>query len=191
MLYERRWLSTLIRHPPLNDGFLVKILLLRTGQIATSTLDKRYMPRTKLPVAHLGGSPDETEAMFYEALQKGDIDLLMSCWAEEDEILCVHPGGSRLMGSAAIRTAFEGMFAQGSIRVVISQVHRMQSVSSAVHSVVEQVEIMLPDGMHAAFLIATNVYHRTPEGWRLVAHHASNGGSPEGAAGTETSHLLH
>ena len=52
------------------------------------------MPRTKLPVSPHGGSPDETEAMFYEALQKGDVDLLMSCWAEDDEIVCVHPGGS-------------------------------------------------------------------------------------------------
>ena len=81
------------------------------------------MPRTKLPVSPHGGSPDETEAMFYEALQKGDVDLLMSCWAEDDEIVCVHPGGSRLMGAAAIRAAFEGMFAQGSIRVTISQIH--------------------------------------------------------------------
>ena len=144
------------------------------------------MPRTKLPVSPHGGSPDETEAMFYEALQKGDVDLLMSCWAEDDEIVCVHPGGSRLMGAAAIRAAFEGMFAQGSIRVTISQVHRVQSVSSAVHNVAERVEIMLPDGLHAAFLIATNVYHRTLEGWRLVAHHASTGGSPEGISGTET-----
>ena len=43
------------------------------------------MPRTKLPVSPHGGSPDDTEAMFYEALQKGDVDLLMSCWAEDDE----------------------------------------------------------------------------------------------------------
>ena len=149
------------------------------------------MPRTKLPVSPHGGSPDETEAMFYEALQKGDVDLLMSCWAEDDEIVCVHPGGSRLMGAAAIRAAFEGMFAQGSIRVTTSQVHRVQSVSSAVHNVAERVEIMLPDGLNAAFLIATNVYHRTLEGWRLVAHHASTGGSPEGISGTETSQLLH
>jgi ketosteroid isomerase-like protein len=150
-----------------------------------------FMPRTKLPASSLGGSPDETEATFYEALHKGDIDLLMSCWAEDDDIVCVHPGGSRLMGATAIRAAFDGMFSQGSIRVTISQVHRVQSVSSAVHSVAERVEIMLPDGLHAAFLIATNVYHRTLEGWRLVAHHASAGGTPEGIPGQEVPPILH
>ncbi len=149
------------------------------------------MPRTKHPAQSLGGSPDDTEALFYEALQKGDIDLLMSCWADEEDILCVHPGGSRLVGAAAIRAAFDGMFSQGSIRLTVSQVHRVQSVSSAVHSVAERVEIMLPDGLHAAFLLATNVYHRTPEGWRLVAHHASAGGSPDSLPGPEVPQVLH
>ena len=130
------------------------------------------MPRTKLPVSPHGGSPDETEAMFYEALQKGDVDLLMSCWAEDDEIVCVHPGGSRLMGAAAIRAAFEGMFAQGSIRVTISQVHRVQSVSSAVHNVAERVEIMLPDGLHAAFLISEQV--NLSSIWTTVSCHVPN-----------------
>ena len=27
--------------------------------------------------------------------------------------------------------------------------------------------------------MATNVYHKTPEGWRLVAHHASPGVAPD------------
>ena len=55
------------------------------------------MPRTKLPVSPtvarlMRRKPCSTEP------SKGDVDLLMSCWAEDDEIVCVHPGGSRLMG---------------------------------------------------------------------------------------------
>jgi ketosteroid isomerase-like protein len=30
-------------------------------------------------------------------------------------------------------------------------------------------------------VIATNVYHKTPQGWRMVAHHASPG-TPKDAA---------
>lgn len=67
--------------------------------------------------------------------------------------------------------------------------HRVQSVSSAVHNVAERWKSCCLMG-HAAFLIATNVDHRTLEGWRLVADHASTGGSPEGISGTETSQLL-
>jgi hypothetical protein len=36
------------------------------------------MPQAKLQAATLGGTPDEVEATFYEALQMGDLDRLMS-----------------------------------------------------------------------------------------------------------------
>ncbi|CAN7188826.1 nuclear transport factor 2 family protein [Acidovorax sp. LjRoot129] len=137
------------------------------------------MPRARSHVATLGGSSDDIEAKFYEALQRGDIDLLMSCWADEDEIVCVHPGGPRLLGAGAIRAAFEGMFSNGTVRARPVQVHRVVALTSAVHSVVEQVEVMLPDGLHQAVVLATNVYHKTPEGWRMVAHHASPGSAPD------------
>ena len=136
------------------------------------------MPRARSKAATLGGSSDDTESAFYEALQRGDIDLLMSCWADEDDIVCVHPGGPRLLGAGAIRAAFESMFANGTVRARPVQVHRVVALSSAVHSVAEQVEVMLPDGLHQAVLLATNVYHKTPEGWRMVAHHASPGSVP-------------
>lgn len=140
------------------------------------------MPRTRPHAAALGGSSDDIEAAFYEALQRGDIDLLMSCWADEDDIICVHPGGPRLLGAAAIRSAFEAMFSQGTVRARPVQVHRVVALTSAVHSVAEHVEVMLPDGLHQAVVLATNVYHKTPEGWRMVAHHASPGVAPDAQA---------
>ena len=74
------------------------------------------MPKSRYRAAALGGSADEVEAAFYDALHNGDIDQLMACWADEDDIVCVHPGGPRLVGAAAIRGAFEAMFAHGVIR---------------------------------------------------------------------------
>ena len=74
------------------------------------------MPHPSTRVAALGVSPDETEAAFYDALQRGDIELLMACWAEDDDIVCVQPGGPRLLGAGAIRAAFEAMFAHGTAR---------------------------------------------------------------------------
>ena len=136
------------------------------------------MPRSRPEAATLGGSSDDIETAFYEALQRADIEQLMSCWADEDDIVCVHPGGPRLMGAQAIRTAFEAMFSHGTVRARPVQVRRVVALASAVHSVVEQVEVMLPDGLHQAVVLTTNVYHKTPEGWRMVAHHASPGGAP-------------
>jgi len=149
------------------------------------------MSRAPSKAATLGGSSDETESAFYEALQRGDIDLLMSCWADDDDIVCVHPGGPRLLGAGAIRAAFESMFSHGTVRARPVQVHRIVAPSSAVHSVAEQVEVMLPDGLHQAVVLATNVYLKTPEGWRMVAHHASPGVAPDAQVVAAQRPVLH
>jgi ketosteroid isomerase-like protein len=133
------------------------------------------MKRAKLQAAVVGGSPDDTEAAFYEAMHKGDIEQLMACWAEEDDIVCVHPGGARMIGAAAIRTTFEAMFNIGSVQAFPQKIHKIQALASAVHHLVERVEVLTPQGAQHAFVIATNVYHKTPQGWRMVAHHTSPG----------------
>lgn len=137
------------------------------------------MTRPSLRAAIVGGTPDETEAAFYDALQTGNIEQLMACWADDDEIVCVHPGGPRLLGAGAIRAAFAAMFEHGTLRAQPTQVHRVQALGSAVHSVVELVEVALPDGPRHAVVQATNVYHKTAQGWRMVAHHASPGTAPD------------
>jgi ketosteroid isomerase-like protein len=133
------------------------------------------MQKSKLQAANLEGNADDVEAAFYDALQNGDIDRLMACWADEDEIVCIHPGGPRLVGAAAIRATFESMFTNGSIRAWPERARKMQAVASAVHNVLERIEVLTPEGPGLAWVIATNVYHRTAQGWRMVAHHASPG----------------
>jgi len=133
------------------------------------------MPRAKLSAAQVGGTADDIEAAFYEALQSGDIERLMACWADEDEIVCVHPGGPRVVGAAAIRATFDGMFANGTIQARPERVRKVESLASAVHNVLERIDVLTPEGPQQAWVIATNVYHKTAQGWRLVAHHASPG----------------
>lgn len=133
------------------------------------------MPRPKLPP----GTPDDTEAAFYEALQHADIDRLMACWADDDEIVCVHPGGPRLLGHAAIRAAFEALFANGGVQAQPEKLHRHDDGHAAVHNLIERVSVLTDDGPQHAYVVATNVYVKTPRGWRMVAHHASPGSRVE------------
>jgi ketosteroid isomerase-like protein len=137
------------------------------------------MPKSKLQAANLDGDADDVEAAFYDALQNGDIEKLMACWADEDEICCIHPGGPRVVGANAIRATFEAMFANGSIRAWPEKVRTTVSIASSVHNLLERVEVLTPSGPTQAWVIATNVYHRTAQGWRMVAHHASPGTTSE------------
>jgi len=136
--------------------------------------------KSKLQAASLEGDADDIEAAFYDALQNGDLDKLMACWADEDDIVCIHPGGPRVVGAMAIRATFEAMFANGgSIRAWPEKVRRTVSIASSVHNLLERVEVLTPEGPTQAWVIATNVYHRTAQGWRMVAHHASPGTTSE------------
>ena len=121
------------------------------------------------------GSADDAEASFYEAMHQGDIDQMMAVWADDDEIACVHPGGPRSVGLVAVRATFEAVFANGGVHVEIAHVRRLHTADCAVHHVTEKVQAIGEKGLQTAFVMVTNVYVRTPEGWRMVAHHASSG----------------
>ncbi|MBI5256678.1 MAG: nuclear transport factor 2 family protein [Burkholderiales bacterium] len=149
------------------------------------------MPRTKPQTAHLMATPDEVETQFYEALREGNLERLMALWSDDDEIVCVHPGGPRMVGPGAVRAAFEAMFATGRINAHPEQVHRVQLIDAAMHNLVERIEIATAEGLRTAFVVATNVYHRTTQGWRIVAHHASPGSAGEPVQITEAPSVLH
>lgn len=131
------------------------------------------MARRPVPAATLHSSPDDVEVQLYEALQQGDLEKLMALWADDDEVVCMHPGGGRVIGAAAIRASFEAIFANGGIPVRPEQVHRLQMMGAAMHHLVERITVDTPDGVQTGWVLATNVYVKTPLGWRLAAHHAS------------------
>ena len=136
-------------------------------------------------------SPDDIEAAFYEAMQKGDVELLMAVWSDDEDIACVHPGGPRMVGAAAIRAAFEAIFANGAVDVQPDKVKRLVTNSCAVHHVLERVRIQTDEGPQQAFAIVSNVYLKTPLGWRMVLHHASPGMARELQEITEAPTTLH
>lgn len=145
--------------------------------------------RSKAGPSH--GSPDEIEQQFYEALQRGDLELLMAVWSDDEEISCVHPGGPRVVGSVAIRAAFEAIFANGAVNAQPENVRRLQTHACAVHSVLEHIRIMTTEGPQSAWVVATNVYVLTAPGWRLVSHHASPGSPREMQETALASSVLH
>jgi ketosteroid isomerase-like protein len=120
----------------------------------------------------MNGTAAETEAAFYDALSRADVDALMALWAEDEEIICIHPGAPRLIGHAAIRASWEAILEHGGLHIRTVQLHETHNLMSSVHNVIEQVEI--PKGEAPdVHILATNVYVKSPQGWRIVVHHAS------------------
>jgi ketosteroid isomerase-like protein len=123
-------------------------------------------------ISKLLETPNEAETMFYDAIARADIETVMSLWADEEEIVCIHPGAPRLIGHAAIRQSWEQIFEKGGVNIRPVQAYVSQNVMTSVHNVIEEVHRTnsKPQDIH---ILATNVYMKTPLGWRLVSHHAS------------------
>lgn len=118
-------------------------------------------------------SPADVAVAFYRAFEARDIEAMMATWAEDEDIVCVHPGGSRMVGYDAVRAGWEQIFASDTrLAFRLDQIVVIETVGLALQSVVEH--ITLPsDGTPRGAAICTNVFLRTPSGWRMVMHHAS------------------
>ncbi|HEX2532057.1 MAG TPA: nuclear transport factor 2 family protein [Burkholderiaceae bacterium] len=120
----------------------------------------------------LASTVDGTEAAFYDAIARGDVDAVMALWADDEEIVCVHPGSLRLVGHAAIRASWETILERGGIPIEPVELHATQNPMMAIRNVVEQIPLNENEAQDL-HVVATNVYLKTPFGWRLAAHHAS------------------
>jgi ketosteroid isomerase-like protein len=118
------------------------------------------------------GSAEELESAFYDAISRADLDGLMALWAEDEEIVCIHPGAPRLVGHGAIRASWEAIFERGSVHIRPIQLHATHNLFTAVHSVIEEVQ-RTSDKSQDMHILATNVYLKTPHGWRIATHHTS------------------
>jgi uncharacterized protein (TIGR02246 family) len=120
----------------------------------------------------------DAENAFYEALERGDLEGMMAVWAEDEDIVCVHPAGPRLTGQDQIRESWARVFSGGPrARVHITNQVAISGMMLAVHSVHENFTLVGQARGDAAAqpvpVVATNVYLRTAAGWRLIVHHAS------------------
>ena len=119
-------------------------------------------------------TPQDAEAAFYDALERADLDALMAVWAEDEEIVCIQPGGPRMTGYASVREVWRRIFENGQrLIVTLSQPVILQGMLVTVHSLCERISLRGGEADQSAPLVATNVYVRGSHGWRLLVHHAS------------------
>jgi ketosteroid isomerase-like protein len=127
----------------------------------------------KLRTPPIYTTPNDAALAFYQAFEARDIEAMMATWADDEEIICVHPGGTRLVGFEAVRAGWERLFA-GDTRLSfrLEQVVVIETVGLAMQNAIEHV-MLGTDGTPRGSAICTNIFMRTPYGWRMVMHHAS------------------
>ncbi len=116
-------------------------------------------------------TPEEAEIAFYEAIERSDIKALGQVWSLDDNIVCIHPGATRIEGRTQVLESFSDMFAESpAIAFSISDALQTESDGLAIHLVREEMEL---DGQLISIMVSTNIYHREDGGWRMLLHHSS------------------
>ena len=116
---------------------------------------------------------DDAEDAFYAAFSAGRMDDMMRVWATDTEVVCIHPGGSRLTGIEEIRHSWAEIFTDSLPRAFTLRGRIMVGDSAQrIHILEENISVPGTNFM-APPVLATNVYRRLSRGWRMVLHHAS------------------
>jgi ketosteroid isomerase-like protein len=122
---------------------------------------------------------------LYAAFEAGDLDRMDRIWADDglaESVVCVHPGWPTLRGRDNVLRSWAMIMANTTyIQFVITDVELELAGDLAVLTCVENIitaaEESEDDPESAEFAgargVATNLFRRTDEGWRLWVRHGS------------------
>ncbi len=107
---------------------------------------------------------------FYDAHERRDFEAMDAIWEHSDRVICVHPGWPILRGWSAVGMSWRQIFSgAGRNQFLLTNV----SISVDGELAWVTLEENLVDTGNMSAVAATNIYTRTPDGWRLINHHAS------------------
>ena len=115
-------------------------------------------------------SPDEAEAVFYEAFMHCDKDVMAALWADGD-VVCIHPGSGAIVGYDSVVRSWSHIFSNAQHPDIAFDVLKKTMIDGlAVHLVVEEIST---GNETSTLVLATNVYQKFDSGWLMIEHHAS------------------
>ncbi|WP_455210241.1 nuclear transport factor 2 family protein [Kaarinaea lacus] len=118
-------------------------------------------------------TPEAAEAAFYSAFAECDVKAMDAVWAGEN-VICIHPGSSALVGREAVMRSWENMLLYAEPpNIHVEVLSRTASEGLAVHVVEEHITAGYGDAASSSMVLATNVYCYENDRWQLLEHHAS------------------
>ncbi|MET8328384.1 nuclear transport factor 2 family protein [Streptomyces sp. NPDC005181] len=126
---------------------------------------------------------EQANTAFYEAMERGDLDELSGLWlpGEDLTVSCVHPGWPVLSGRGEVLRSYALIMANTEyIQFFLTDVGVSMIGDTALVTCTENILSGGPaeDGgelgpLVGQLVVATNVFRRTADGWKLWSHHGS------------------
>ncbi|AGI89777.1 nuclear transport factor 2 family protein [Streptomyces albidoflavus] len=124
---------------------------------------------------------ERANAEYYDIVERGDYAELAALWLDEESLSCVHPGWPVLSGRGEVLRSYAVIMANTDyIQFILTDVQTSLLGATAIVTCTENILSGGPppeDGelgpLVGQLVVATNVFRRTTEGWKLWSHHAS------------------
>ena len=112
----------------------------------------------------------EANRAFYDAHEARDLDAMVAVWDHGEHAVCIHPGWPMLRTWPHVEDSWRRILGgPGRNQFILTN----EAVTIQGDVAVVTLDENLVDVGGTGTVAATNVYARTPDGWRLVIHHGS------------------
>jgi len=117
-------------------------------------------------------TPVEAQSTFYDAFTRGDLEAMMTVWAADEDIVCVHPGGAPVIGARSVRQSWQQILgAEEKLNISASVLE--QWIGDEIATFVVTEHLFLPSQNVHVETLATNVFRKVNSIWKMVLHHGS------------------
>jgi hypothetical protein len=105
----------------------------------------------------------EANTDFYVAFARGDMAAMERLWATREDITCIHPGWQALVGREAVIESW---------RAILASPPPVRCIGARAFVNGTSAHVICYEGLGDGMLVATNLYLRENEVWRMTHHQA-------------------
>ncbi|HZT19983.1 MAG TPA: nuclear transport factor 2 family protein [Dongiaceae bacterium] len=117
---------------------------------------------------------------FYRAFASRDVAAMERLWSRTEPVTCIHPGWSPIVGRERVLASWRAILSNPASPAIICR--RPQAFLRG-----DSAFVLCYEDINDAVLIATNLFARESDGWKMTHHQAGPVAAPpeaEGAAET-------
>jgi ketosteroid isomerase-like protein len=112
---------------------------------------------------------------FYHAFERLDLKEMGRVWADDGSIQCGHPGWSVLRGRGAVMESWRRIFENSpAVSIMLTDISIEVRGMIAWVTLYEHLNSSVEGQQISATVLATNIFEKRGDGWRLVHHHGSS-----------------
>ena len=111
---------------------------------------------------------------FYQAFESLDIGRMDRIWAQQEYVTCIHPGWTLRIGWPAVRDSWVLIFNNTfSMKFDLTEIQVQVAGDVAWVICTENITSKQGDTTQESRVLATNLYERVGEQWKIIHHHGS------------------